>query len=116
MFSTIKISESAKQLAAQAASVNSRSISAQVEHWMKIGRAIEQSPGFNYERVQKALHAELNQDELSEEELAIYEEALFSSMYDLTDQFTGFIENQKAKGLGVGLDDEGNLVHQNHAK
>lgn len=116
MFSTIKISESAKQLAAQAAAVNSRSISAQIEHWMKIGRAIEQSPDFSYERVQKALSAELNQDELSEEELAVYEEALFSSMYDLTGQFAGFIEDQKAKGLGVGLDNEGNLVYQNKAK
>lgn len=54
------------------AAIMSRSITSQVEHWAKLGRAIEQSPGFDYARVQSALRAQLSPDELDAEEREVY--------------------------------------------
>lgn len=55
-----------------AAKLHSRSISGQVEHWVRIGRAIEQSKSYDLERIEAALRAEFPYDDLNADEAAIY--------------------------------------------
>lgn len=68
----VRLSEELIGEARNEAAIMSRSITSQVEHWAKLGRAIEQSPGFDYGRVQSALRAQISPDDLAAEEREIY--------------------------------------------
>ena len=54
-----------------------RSQASQLEHWARIGRAIEHSEHFNYNRIARALRGELSVDELT-----MYEKPVFDAMHD----------------------------------
>ena len=68
----VRLSEDLIGEARNEAAIMSRSITSQVEHWAKLGRAIEQSPGFDYGRVKAALRAQISPDELEAEEREVY--------------------------------------------
>ena len=54
---TIKLSEEIMQDAITCASLNSRSIQKQIEHWAKIGKIAEENPDLPYEFIKDALDA-----------------------------------------------------------
>lgn len=55
MPAAIKLSDQFVDLARGEGQVMGRSIAGQVEHWARLGRAVERSPGFAYERVRAVL-------------------------------------------------------------
>ena len=70
MSSPVRISDEEMAEVRRAAQLNQRSISAQVEYWVKLGRAAERSPGMTMSRVEAALRGlqPINEIELTEAE------------------------------------------------
>ena len=62
------------------AAVFSRSISGQVEHWARLGQAIESAPGFTLDRVQAALEGRFNPGDLTEDEWRIYDDMAWDAL------------------------------------
>ena len=71
MPTAIKLSDRFVGLARGEGKVMGRSIAGQVEHWARLGRAVERAPGFDYGRVRRALKAEESFDDLRADERAI---------------------------------------------
>lgn len=62
--SSIKLSGHFVEECRREAEVSHRSVSAQVEYWAKLGRAIENTPGFSLERVRQAMDGQLRVEAL----------------------------------------------------
>lgn len=71
MPSAIKLSAEFVDLARGEGRVMGRSIAGQVEHWARLGRAVERAPGFAYERIHAALSAQTTIDDLTADEQAV---------------------------------------------
>lgn len=63
------------ELVRVAAVRSQRSLAAQLEYWARIGRAVERLP-LAREHLDAAAHGTLDADDLTDEELAFFEEAL----------------------------------------
>lgn len=71
MSSAIKLSAEFVELARGEGRVMGRSIAGQVEHWARLGRAVERAPGFAYARIHAALSAQTGIDELTPDEQGV---------------------------------------------
>ncbi len=111
MAQSIKISNAEMDVLRDESKLFGRSIAGQAEHWMRIGRAIEQSEHFNYRKIQAVLKGTLNPDHLNRDEQEVYLDDLVESMkqphYEMDEYFA---ELSKA-GKGVGLDKDDKLVY-----
>jgi len=85
MASTIRLNDTDIDIAKRAAQINNRSTAGQIAHWMTIGRIIEQSPSYDHDRVESALKAELEFDDLSADEQTIALERFHNSMRSLNE-------------------------------
>jgi hypothetical protein len=77
---SIKLPTDLVDAARSDASVFSRSISGQVEHWARLGRAIEASPVFPLDRVRAALNGEFNADALTDAEWELFDALIGDAM------------------------------------
>ncbi|MET0540368.1 MAG: hypothetical protein ABWZ88_01295 [Variovorax sp.] len=106
----VKISDHEMNALRDAARLSSRSISGQAEHWIRIGRAIERDPAMGYSRIEMALRGldPIALDTLGEAE----QNAFIESMADAppTAGEKEFWRSRRQRGVGVGLDDDDNLV------
>lgn len=105
---TVKMSDEMVNIAESETLISGRSLAGQVEHWAKIGRAIEQSPTFNYERIKAALTAQVAYDELTSEEQEVYLEEI--------DELSWAEPDAKEKAYfaqltGPGLDENGKVIY-----
>ncbi|QNK76004.1 hypothetical protein H7F36_17125 [Variovorax sp. PAMC28562] len=109
MAQAVKISDLEMDALRDAARVNSRSISGQAEHWIRIGRAIERDPTIGYSKVDLALRGlePLALDTLGDAEQDAFIERMGDAPATAVEQ--DFWRKRQRKGLGVGLDDDGNL-------
>lgn len=82
MARTIKLSDNEMRAIEQEATLTNRSLSGQAEHWLRIGRAIERSPNFNYEHIKAALASLLAYDELSGPEQEAYLAEFYRAMQE----------------------------------
>lgn len=98
---TVRIDEHELAHAREAISVTKRSLSAQVTYWMNIGRIIESSPSFSLKRIEEALRAEINLDELSSEEREFFEARFDAYMTN------GFSNDPAVISAYAALGDEG---------
>jgi hypothetical protein len=113
MAQSIKISDDEMVYIRQEASISRRSVAGQVEHWLRIGRAIESSTNFSYQHIKDALTGLLNVDELSAEEQEVFFDEFSELMWDKeTAEQQAFFADRKNKGLGVGLNKNNKLVYQ----
>jgi hypothetical protein len=55
MAQSVKIADEEMEIVRKESAVQSRSIAGQIAHWLRIGRAIERSPTFDYARFRAAL-------------------------------------------------------------
>lgn len=76
-FSSVKLSAQLVDEARREAELCTRSIAVQVEHWAKLGRAVERAQGGTIDRVKAAVDGRVDPAELSITERAYY--------YDLLD-------------------------------
>lgn len=115
-YASIKLSSTFVGEARREAEVLHRSVGAQVEYWAKLGRAIENSPGFSLERVREALEGDLRIDTHP----AIADRQAFftdlSAVFDAPDATTRdyFADLGARDGAvgAVGADGEGGVVRQ----
>lgn len=109
---SIKLSDSIVETVRSEASLRSRSLASQAEYWIRLGRAIERTPGFDPQRVEDALCGRLEVDALSAEE----QEAFFASfslmMEDVSPGYGALFEQRRRAGLGVGEDENGVRLRQ----
>lgn len=116
MAQSIKISDDDIDFLRKEAQLSSRSIAGQAEHWMRIGRAIEQSPSFNYQHIRNVLSGLTNPDDLSVQEQEVFFEEFADSMSNTTPEQKTFFAKRRKEGLGVGLDENDRLIFQNKSQ
>ena len=100
--SSLKISDSEMQLLREAADVNRRSLAGQAEHWMRIGRAIEQSAQYSHPEVQRALRSEISVDSLPLQLQEDYFDHFSELMKQPTKEEETFFAAMREKGGTVG--------------
>ena len=110
MSQAVKISDIEMKALRDAARVNSRSISGQAEHWLRIGRALERDPQVGYSRVEMALRGlePLSLDTLAEAGQDDFIQAMADA--PATTAEDDFWRDRQRRGVGVGLDDKDRLV------
>jgi ParD-like antitoxin of type II bacterial toxin-antitoxin system len=111
-YASVKLSSTFVDEVRQEASVVHRSVGAQVEYWARLGRAVENAPGFGIDRVRQALDGRLTLETLSVEE----QDAVFDRLDDQFDNPPADVKAQYAE-LGrregaVGADTQGRLVRR----
>lgn len=112
MARSVKISDEEMKFLREEATLASRSIAGQVEHWLRIGRAIERSPSFSYQRIRDALQGQVSPDDLGAEEQEVFFEELAGDMWKQpSEESKAAFVHHLGKGTLVGLDDEGNLMY-----
>lgn len=79
-----------------------RSIAGQVEHWARLGRAVERARGFSYDRIRAALSAQTSLDDLTTDEQAVALAELEDHLENLPrDRDTRFFAKLRAAGAPV---------------
>ncbi len=110
MAQSIKISNAEMEVLRDESKTFGRSIAGQAEHWMRIGRAIEQSEHFNYRKIQAVLKGTLNPDHLNRDEQEVYLDDLVVSMKQAQPKMEKYFAERNKAGKGVGLDDSDTVV------
>jgi hypothetical protein len=111
MGAAVKISDTEMQAIREAAAINSRSISGQAEHWIRIGRAVERNPDFSYARIEQALRGLMPASQLTEGEQEDYLDRLGDAMRaPATEEQRAQYAQLGAHPTAVGLDDQGKVV------
>ncbi len=110
MSQAVKISDEEMLALREAAGLNSRSISGQAEHWLRIGRAVERNPEYGYVKIERALKGLLPVSQLSGSEQEEFFDRFDDVMVHGTAAEDAYWDEQRRVGVGVGLDEKGNLV------
>ena len=108
--SSIKIDKELLELARAEASIFQRSIAGQMEHWARLGRAVESGPGFTLDRVRAALTGEFDADNLSEDEARIFMDEFAAYLMGPNAESEALAEKMRQEGGYVGEDEQGRLV------
>jgi hypothetical protein len=66
---------------------------------------------FDHEKINSALRGEIPIDDLSAEESDVFMERFTESLWEETPEQKAFFQERIAKGLGVGLDGNDNLIY-----
>lgn len=111
MAQSVKLADDVMALVRREAELHSRSVAGQITHWLKIGRAIEQSGTYDHTRITVALEGRLDTTQLREEEEAAWLEAFTAKMSQPSEAEEAFYAGRQALGRGVGLDAGGNLIY-----
>lgn len=82
----------------------SRSAPGQIEFWARIGRAIEHSPGFDYNKIKNVLLGRTPIDALSDWEKAVYDSEHESMMRTPTAQEQRAHGDIAARAAAAGID------------
>ena len=107
MEQSVKLADDIVALVRREAELRGRSISDQISHWVKIGRAFERSDQLGHSRTSPALAGEIGA--LSPEEEAWVKDFV-EKMGHPTESEIAFHARRSSLGGGVGLDADGNLV------
>ena len=111
MAQSVKLADDVMALVRREAELHSRSVAGQITHWLKIGRAIEQSGIYDHARVTAALEGRLDTTQLREEEEAAWLDAFTRKMGQPSEAEVAFHAGRQSLGRGVGLDAGGNLIY-----
>ena len=116
MSQAVKISDTEYEAVRVAAQVNSRSLSGQAEHWLRIGRAVERNPEIAYTRIERALHGLMSPDDLTGEEQEEYFDRFADKMGEVSEGERAYFAERERRGLGVGMDEAGKLTYSPNAR
>ncbi|MCD1619281.1 hypothetical protein ACFSDD_23795 [Salipiger marinus] len=111
MAQSVKLSDDVMASVRREADLHSRSVAGQITHWLRLGRAIEQSGAYDHTRVTAALEGRLDTVELGDEEAAAWLDAFTEKMSAPSTTEQAFFAKRQKLGRGVGLDAAGNLIH-----
>jgi hypothetical protein len=87
-----------------------RTLSGQIEYWVRLGQAVEAVPGFDMRRVRAALGGQLDAQLLSRDERLVFEENLGEVLAAPSASAAVAMRELREAGAAVGLDGEGRLV------
>lgn len=111
MAQSVKLTDDVMAAVRREAELHSRSVAGQITHWVRLGRAIEQSGAYDHARVTAALDGHLDTVELREEEAIAWLDAFTEKMSAPSPTEQHFYAKRRKLGRGVGLDGSGNLIH-----
>jgi len=111
MAQSVKLADDIMALVRREAEVQSRSVAGQITHWIRIGRAIERSGGYDHMRLSAALEGRVDTTRLRDAEEAVWLDAFAGKMTQPSEAEEAFYARRQALGQGVGLDAGGNLVY-----
>jgi hypothetical protein len=109
---TVKLPAQLVDLARAEAAVFSRSISGQLEHWARIGRAMENAPGFTLDRARAAIEGRLDPALLSDEECRYYYDLLGDALANPGLEVKAAARRRGRSVGAAGYDDAGRLVRR----
>ena len=112
---SIKLGDDIMKIVRRESELQSRSIAGQIAHWVRIGRAIEKSGNFDHARITAALAGQMETTDLSDEEKDVWLDSFVEKMGQAGPDETAFFARRQRLGLGVGLDEAGNLVSEKAA-
>ena len=111
-YASVKLSGDFVDQARREAEVVHRSVGAQVEYWARLGRAVENTPGFGIEKVRQALDGQLKLEAGTAAEQDQAFEAM-SAEFDAPSAATRAYYAELGRRPGaVGLDERGRLVRR----
>lgn len=105
---SIKVQADFANLVRAAAARAHRSVAGQLEYWARIGRAVEAAP-ITHTHIERAAGGHLNPNELTEQELAFFEEAV-ALAHPSPEDDAAFAEYLRTHGAGAGVDESGRIV------
>ncbi len=112
MAQSVKLADTVMALVRRESGLHNRSVAGQITHWVNIGRAIEKSGQFDYNRIKATLAAAMSPDLLSDEEQEVWFAEFAQKMMEPSTQEKAFYAKRRQLGRGVGLNDSGELVFQ----
>lgn len=115
MAQSIKLADDIMKIVRRESELQSRSVSGQVAHWVRIGRAIEKSGNFDHARITMALAGEIGTAELTGAEKNVWLDSFVEKMGQPGSDEKAWFSQRRQLGLGVGLDTAGNLVREKTA-
>ena len=116
MAQSIKLGDDIMKIVRRESELQSRSIAGQIAHWVRIGRAIEKSGNFDHTRITAALAGDIETTGLTDEEKDVWLDSFVEKMAQPDPDENAFFARRRELGLGVGLDEAGNLVREKAAR
>lgn len=110
--SSIKIAAHDLETLRREAKLTKRSISGQASYWMAIGKAVEHSGIFDVANVRKALSRQVSPDVLTGPEQEVFVDELLEAARVQTPEQEALFEDRRKRGIGVGLDRDGEIVQE----
>lgn len=111
MAQSIKLADDIMAEARLESELQSRSLSGQIAHWVRIGKAIERSKAFSHDRINAVLAGKAATTTLTAEEYAVWSDKFDNIITSPTSEEEAFFAERRRLSLGAGLDSSGNLVH-----
>lgn len=111
MTQSVEISDELMRAVCAEARRRSRTVAEQFAHWVKIGRAIERSGKVDPARIDAALRGVLRTEDLTDVEGSVWGQDFADAVLHPSAGEITYFEERRAKGLGVGLDENGDLVY-----
>ena len=108
-YASVKLSGPFVEEARREADLFRRSVAAQVEHWAKLGRAFENTPGIGLDRVRAALDGRLKIEDLSAAERTAFLDR-WGAHYDASQSIGDYFAELGRREGAVGDDEKGRLV------
>ena len=108
---SIKLSTAFVEEARREAEVLHRSVGAQVEHWARLGRAFENTPGIGIDRVRGALEGRLKIEDLTRDEREAFYDGVFAQLNGPDQAMSDHYAALGAREGAVGTDGHGGVVH-----
>ena len=107
---SIKLSSAFVDEARREAEVLNRSVGAQVEHWARLGRAFENTPGVGIDRVRDALEGRLKIEDLATSEREAFYDGVFAELNGPDKAMSDHYAAMGAREGAVGTDGQGGVV------
>jgi hypothetical protein len=107
---SIKLSTAFVEEARREAEVLHRSVGAQVEHWARLGRAFENTPGVGIDRVRGALEGRLKIEDLTRDEREAFYDGAFAQLNGPDQAMSDHYAALGAREGAVGTDGHGGIV------
>jgi hypothetical protein len=109
---SIKLSSDFVEEARREAEVLHRSVGAQVEHWARLGRAVESTPGVGVPQVRDALQGQLKIEDMTAEERDRFFDNLSDYFNKPNPAADAYYAELGAREGAVGTDGEGRVVRR----
>lgn len=111
MIEGVKLSDDLMKQLRREAERQGRSVPEQVEHWVRLGKAVAKSNHFSLAKVEAVLSAQAPTNTLNLVEYEVWSDMFDDLLTSTTPQAESFFAERKRLGLGSGLDENGKLVH-----